>query len=240
MNEGNFPVRALPDLRSRRLAFGMEVTRKVSKAGIVVMGVHYQSDDLISFWLMPGSKTVKVRWDPENLGAIEVHLDGAWREVKAVHERFEGVNLHVWVQARKALRAKSASRKAWEEEIVYKAIDDIEALVREKSVAFGLIDTSISDARLKHLEATLFSGFTTVPDRRLQSDGQDMGQIITPKPPSFDRTHALEPNAAQAVDLGQPTAGSPGKAVRRPNSPSQAPKPASKATWLPRALDEDQ
>jgi putative transposase len=73
MESGNYPLRGLPDNRSKRLAFGNRLQRTVSREGITVMGVRYHSDDLRRFYTHPGSKRVEVRWDQTDLGAIEVY-----------------------------------------------------------------------------------------------------------------------------------------------------------------------
>lgn len=43
MEDGNYPLRALPDTRSKRLAFGNPVLRRVSREGVTVMGVRYHT-----------------------------------------------------------------------------------------------------------------------------------------------------------------------------------------------------
>ncbi|MHA7849531.1 transposase [Roseovarius sp.] len=246
MESGNYPLRSLPDTRSKRLAFGNQLKRMVSREGITVMGVRYHSEDLALFFTQPGSKQVEVRWDQTDLGAIEVYLDGAWREVPSVHDRFQGVNLHVWLKARRALRAKSASRKVWEAEVMFKAIDDIEALVQEKSTAFGILDTSISGKRLKELESELFMSFRTTEARSLRADGKDAGREITPREPDPDRpVRTTTPRKAsddvpappdvQKQDPDQGSAASGSSQDTPPVKPATRPRTA----WVPRKPKED-
>ena len=106
MADGNYPLRALPDTRSKRLAFGNATRRKISSEGVVVMGIHYHSHVLAAHFLERETQQVDLRWDPDDLGAIDAFIDGEWIELNAVHDRFKGVNLHVWIKARKALRAR--------------------------------------------------------------------------------------------------------------------------------------
>lgn len=186
MRNGNYPLSALPDAEAKRIAFGKHLSRTVSKEGIVVMGVRYHGTDLVMHDLGFGSKRVDVRWDPENIGAISVFLDGAWREVPAVHERFAGVHFHTWMKARKALRAKSASRKVWDEEVVFRAIDQIEELVQDRSIAFGLIDTTISDEQFKKIEQNFFSSFSFSGTPQIRDEGNGLGREITPRAPDPD------------------------------------------------------
>jgi len=247
MESGNYPLRALPDVRSKRLAFGSQLPRTVTREGITVMGVRYHSEDLALFYMQPGSNRVDVRWDQTDLGAIEVYLDGAWREVPSVHDRFRGVNLHVWLKARRALRAKSASRRAWEEEVVFKAIDDIEALVQEKSTAFGILDTSISDKRLKEIEAELFTSFRTTEARSLRADGKEAGREITPREPDPDRpartttrrkTSDDAPASPENQNHQDPDQASAASGSSQDTAPVK-PTPRQRTTWVPRKPKED-
>ncbi|WP_172982818.1 Mu transposase C-terminal domain-containing protein [Roseovarius bejariae] len=247
MESGNYPLRALPDARSKRLAFGNQVKRTVTREGITVMGIRYHSEDLALFYMQPGSKQVDVSWDQTDLGAIEVYLDGAWREVPAVHDRFRGLNLHVWLRARRALRAKSASRRAWEEEVVFKAIDDIEDLATDRSIAFGIVDTSISEKRLKEIESELFGTFRITETQSLRDDGQDAGREITPREPDPDRpVRTTTPRKASDdvpatpdVQNHQDTDQGPAAPGSSQELPPVKPATRPRTAWVPRKPKED-
>ncbi|MDD9733805.1 Mu transposase C-terminal domain-containing protein [Mameliella sp. AT18] len=237
ISNGNYPLRALPDTRSKRLAFGLRDKRKISRSGIVVMGIKYHNRELGAWFIRPGSKVVDVRWDAEDLGAIEVFLDGEWREIPAVHERFAGVNLHVWLTSRRALRARSAGRKAWDEEAVFRAIDEIEALSAHKAAVFGLLDTSISEKEFKHLEASLFSSFDIADGGSLLDDGEEPGQEIPPCEPARTekpataqkaKSTAAKPAAACSPKRAKPARGA---ANPKPKTINTNVVPAPK--WVP-------
>ncbi|WP_096785354.1 Mu transposase C-terminal domain-containing protein [Rhodobacter sp. CZR27] len=157
--DGNYPLRAAPDRRAKRLAFGKARTVKGTKAGITIFGARYQSEELARFIVLRGPRFLQVRWDPENLGAIEVELDGQWYEVPAVHDFLDGLHLQVWIAARRALRSRSATREAWTADVVREAVRDIEALNQHRALQFKLIDKPYSDKHLKHLEESLFTSF---------------------------------------------------------------------------------
>ncbi|MDF1774246.1 MAG: DDE-type integrase/transposase/recombinase [Pseudophaeobacter sp. bin_em_oilr2.035] len=186
MEDGNFPLSALPDSAAKRLAFGKRFERKVSQEGVVLMGVRYQSPELAMYFLGRQPKLVNIRWDPEDIGAISVYLDGAWHVVPSVHDRFEGMHFHDWVKVRRALRAKSASRNAWNQEVVFNAIDQIEGLVKDRALAFKVIDTTIGDKQFKTIEADLFSSFRMADTQRLVDDGEGPGRVIAPRAPDAD------------------------------------------------------
>ncbi|MCF3595751.1 DDE-type integrase/transposase/recombinase [Rhodobacteraceae bacterium LMO-12] len=186
MEDGNYPLSGLPDIDSKRLAFGKRLERKVSQEGIVVMGIQYQSPEVGMYFMGMNPKMVDIRWDPENLGAISVYLEGAWHVVPSVYDRFVGMHFHDWMKVHRALRAKSASRKVWNQEIVFNAIDQIEDLVKDRSMAFGIIDTTISDEQFKKIEGDFFSSFRIDDTPRLKADGKDLGRVITLRAPDPD------------------------------------------------------
>ncbi|MGI3213427.1 Mu transposase C-terminal domain-containing protein [Roseovarius tibetensis] len=186
MADGNYPLRALPDTRSKRLAFGNATRRKVSREGVVVMGIHYHSHALAPHFLESNSRQVDLRWDPDDLGAIDAFVGGEWIELDAVHDRFKGVNLQVWIKARKALRARSASRKTWNQDTVFRAIDEIEDLVQNGSVLFDVVDTSLSDTRIAQLEKDLYSSFVIGTAVTLHADGEQPGREIPARAPDPD------------------------------------------------------
>lgn len=183
MRDGNYPRRAMPDARTKRLAFGIRFSRTLSKAGVMVMGVRYNTATIGAGFVQGGHRAVDVRWDPENLGAIEIDIDGVWYEAPAVFDRFDGVDVHTWMKARRSLRARSASRKNWDQQTVFKALDDIESMVAHKSAAFGLLDRTMSKEDLERFERELFSSFEVASGTKLRPADDGYGQEIEPREP---------------------------------------------------------
>ncbi len=77
------------------------------------MNVHYQSEDLAKHFLKRGRETLEVRWSEEDLGAIEVFIEGGWRSVPATSETFRGVHASDWLRTCRSLRAKDPKRQEW-------------------------------------------------------------------------------------------------------------------------------
>ncbi|SIO39365.1 putative transposase [Rhodovulum sp. ES.010] len=216
--DGNFPLRAAPEMRTKRCAFGLRLNRRLTREGLRVLGVRYHHEALAATVIEGGHKTVELRWDPEDLGAVEVVIDGQAHEARAVHDGFDGVDAHTWIAARRALRAKSASRKAWEEEVVFRALDDIEALNTRKQLQYGLVDKPITAERLKHLEESLFAGFHitgNTPKTRTPLDG--VGRVIEPRAPEEEPQASI----AQTPDAPRPARprSSNSWTIRKPGSP---------------------
>ena len=93
--DGNYPLRAAPDARQKRLAFGLALTRRAGQKGVTVLGVRYHSEALADHVLRKGSRDVDARWDEEDIGAVKVRIDGAWTPVEAVYPGFDGQNARV-------------------------------------------------------------------------------------------------------------------------------------------------
>lgn len=184
---GNFPLSAAPDARAKRLAFGLPLERVATKAGITVLGVRYHSEALARLVLDSGPGEVVIRWDPEDIGVIEALFAGEWREVPAVHDGFVGINAQVWLAARRKLRATTPRRKAWEADVVRRAIEAITAMNTERALQFRLLDKPFDAERLVQLESHLFDGFCvteTAPKTRACGDGS--GISVLPRDPGAD------------------------------------------------------
>lgn len=152
-------VRPAPSLAQRRLAFGTRMERVAGKAGIVVCGVRYHSDELARWRLHNQDRKVRVRWYHENIGAIAVELGGVWIEVPAVQARFDGVQAIHWLAAARSLRAAHKRDAALDEAIVFPAIDRIVELNGQAMKRMGLLTQDWSEQQLLEAEERLFIGF---------------------------------------------------------------------------------
>ncbi len=197
---GNYPLRAAPDARSRRLAFGTSLSRTATRAGVTVMGVRYHSEALARSYVENGPRAIDLRWDAEDIGEVEALIDGEWRAVPAVHDGFDGLHAQVWIAARRALRTTSPNQRQWEEDVVRRAIAAIGAMNAQRSLQFGLIDHGWDEVRVKQLEESLFTGFhvtATASKTRACVDGH--GVSVVPRAPEDEAACAPDASAAQVL-----------------------------------------
>lgn len=182
--DGNYPLLAAPSIRKKRIALGLPLERHVRKDGIVVMNVHYRSARLAEWYLANGDQVVDVRWFDENIGSIEVKLDGAWYEVPAATSAVKDVDATTWAAARRALFAKDPKRKEWEEHVVAKALADIDALNANRMAAYHIMDHGWSAEALQAVTDHASSNFqiTLTTDKTTPSD-DGYGQSIKPQEP---------------------------------------------------------
>lgn len=186
MAQGNHPARALPDLRRQRLNFGSKLTRKLSKKGISVLGVSYHSKKLAKSFSRFGGQEVAVRWMPENIGAIEVLLDGKWRKVPAVYEEFNGVDAQQWLAARRQMKIADPSRKTWDRKVVSTAVDAIDAMNLKRCLEFNMVTQDWGPKRMKALERELFSGFNvSKAPKATHSNAGQFGETVIPQKPEW-------------------------------------------------------
>ena len=87
-----------------RLAFGQRDTRKLSRSGVRMMNVDYQSDALARLFHGQHVRDVEVAWWHGDVGAIEVRIgNGEWLTVPAADEQWIGkteADLHAWLALR--------------------------------------------------------------------------------------------------------------------------------------------
>jgi len=136
---GNFPLRAMPSAREDRLAFGVCLNRKVDKYGVTILGVRYHGEELSTWYRQNGKQNVEVRWLPDDIGKVEVRLDGLWLELSSVLDGFNGLHAQLWLEARRSLRTSDPKKLNWREEVVHGAIQAIHNLNTHRSLEFGLI-----------------------------------------------------------------------------------------------------
>ncbi|MGH1452829.1 MAG: Mu transposase C-terminal domain-containing protein [Paracoccaceae bacterium] len=89
-----YDVSEPPDLNTRRAALGYEFTRTPSKQGVVLFSNHYDCKELIKLRRDNKGKPVRVRIDPDNIGAVSVEIDRTWYEARALNgEELEGLSM---------------------------------------------------------------------------------------------------------------------------------------------------
>ncbi|WP_299928771.1 Mu transposase C-terminal domain-containing protein [uncultured Pelagimonas sp.] len=183
LKDENYPLMSAPTQRRKRIAFGLPLERVVQKDGIRILNVRYQSGDLAAWYLKNGNITLNVRWFEENIGTVEVELDGEWQPVPAVSETFEGVDASTWVATRRALRARDQKRVEWEEGVIAQAIADIEALNAMRKTESRIIDHGWDEKRFKAVNKEAMASFDVVPNtEKFAGSADGYGRSVTPVP----------------------------------------------------------
>jgi putative transposase len=192
--ERNLPLRSAPSTSQQRGAFGVELARKVRKGGVIVLGVRYNSWELAAQFVFDGAFNARVRFDGQNMGAIAVCAGSEWLTVPAVHDGLEGLNVREWTTTRRALRAQSEYRKAWDEETVLTAIKHIKAIGNRRALEFNIIDMMMDKKQLDEPEKSLFQSFQMVDSKPITTAALDDfgGETISPERPDIYKGDPLD------------------------------------------------
>jgi putative transposase len=156
-----FGVQPPPDLSRRRLIFGHERERTLTRQGITILGVRYHSETLAKFMTKSHDRQVSIRWYPEDIGAIWAELGGRWFEIPAVFDRYRGVSAQEWLHAAAEIRAQNARNAEVNFAIVRQAINYIKETNSAAMNRVGLIMEDWSEKRMDYEEDRLFIGFKT-------------------------------------------------------------------------------
>lgn len=156
-----FGVQPPPDLSRRRLIFGNERERTLTRKGITILGVRYHSEALARFMANSHDKKITVRWYPEDIGAIWAELNGRWFEIPAVFDRYIGVSAQEWLHAAAEIRAQNSQNAEINRAVVRQAVDYIKETNSAAMTRVGLIMEDWSEKRLDYEEDRLFIGFKT-------------------------------------------------------------------------------
>ncbi|MCE0505028.1 transposase family protein [Roseivivax sp. GX 12232] len=173
-----FGVQPPPDLGRRRLIFGNERERTVTRQGITIMGVRYHSEVLARFMTRAQQRKVVIRWYPEDIGAVWAELNGRWFEIPAVFDRYQGVSAQEWVDAAAEIRAQNARNAEVNFAVVRQALDYIKETNSAAMTRVGLIMEDWSEKRIDYEEDRLFIGFNTSetePENPYDGDRDEWG-----------------------------------------------------------------
>ena len=157
-------VQPPPDQAVRRMVFGQNLHRKLTREGVTVLGVRYHSETLARWITTRRERDVEVRWHPDDISAVTVYVAGQKFQVGAVQEGFEAVTAREWLAACRALRAGDPHARAYDRKIVMKAIQAIRDRSSSATKLAGLIAEDWSPERIRQEEDRLFLGFSVADE----------------------------------------------------------------------------
>ncbi|WP_422072037.1 Mu transposase C-terminal domain-containing protein [Tranquillimonas rosea] len=193
-----FGVQPPPDLGRRRLLFGQERERTVTREGITNLGIRYHSEVLARFMTRSHERKVAIRWYPEDIGAIWAELNGRWFEIPAVFDRYQGVSAQEWAHAAAEIRAQNARNAEVNFAVVRQALDYIQETNSAAMTRVGLIMEDWSEKRIDYEEDRLFIGFKTSetePENPYDQDRDGWGTRLPTagSAPSDGRAEEIQP-----------------------------------------------
>jgi hypothetical protein len=163
-------VTAPPDANSRRVVFGIPLTRKIGRHGILALGIHYSCPELQKALLTGHPREIQVRMDPHDLTFISVCLNENWHPAEAVPKVVCGLSLAEWQTIVRDLRTKHRNEAVLTEEVIQRARDRIRAIDQRARDLMRVLPTTLTAADLKRYEHDLYLGLRIKPATELSSE----------------------------------------------------------------------
>lgn len=196
-----------PDLNTRRVALGYEFERTPSSEGVVFLSNHYSCPELVQFRRKNKGRSVKLRIEPSNIGAISVEIGTEWFVAPALNgEELEGMTLTNWTKVMRELRSTYAAEAVATLQQRNRAIHKIKTIVAGARLREGLLDPEYSAAHIEYLDKNLCGGllFDHPTQPPASAEGVPFGRLITPSTtvantsPSKSQNETPEPAPAAA------------------------------------------
>jgi len=150
-----------PDQDTRRHIFGLPFERVISDKGIRVFGLHYQHPDIQNLRQAAYGEEVKIRVDPQDLGAISVFTGDEWITVPYCRRGIDmrGVTLSQWLAAAKDLARHHAELNKLSVSVVNRALIAAKATAEEAAARTGIASPDLTPEMLAAAEAEFFRAF---------------------------------------------------------------------------------
>ncbi|UIJ32243.1 DDE-type integrase/transposase/recombinase [Cereibacter azotoformans] len=234
-------TRDMQDMPTRRLVFGTETTRVLSKEGVRLMGIHYHNRELAKLYCDQHERTMEIRWLPEDMGAIMVRIGDDWVEATAKRGGLNGVSVQVWTAACRRVRAADPHARAHAWDVMLAAVEAIRDRVQTAMLTANLIVDEWTEDRGQYHENTLFRhvAFVDAPPRSPEPGGR-LGMSIPAVPLALPGAQApreepaAEVDEPQVADATTPAPRTPVEPAPTPNAipTNQSPAPVAQArTW---------
>lgn len=161
--------RVTPGAHPQRAIFGIPLARTLSKRGIRVMGLHYQSQAMAALFARDGNRPVAMRVDPEDLGWISVEIDRVWEVVPCATEGFQGVSIAAWLDVVTDQRRRHAITAAASRPIVAEALRKIRSIAETAERRLGILPHTYNPDAIAQAEKEILRGFD-IPEDLARTD----------------------------------------------------------------------
>lgn len=179
-----------PDANTRRVVFGLEVTRKLDRHGVWAFGVAYTAPKLRTLFMRDGRQEVKVRVDPFELSHVSVLIGEDWVPAQAVSRAVWGLSLTEWQTLVRDLRTRYREEARLAEPVVLAARARIRQIDANARALARLMPTQLRSTDLDRAEQQLFLGLgirsdqAEAPGREPAPPGDLLGDVISGTAPA--------------------------------------------------------
>lgn len=143
-------------------AFGRKYSRTISGRGVRFAGIFYTCQAVEDYFLSNPDLEVEIRVDHQDLGLIEVHLDGVWVVARTRAKGFDGLSLDLWTEACTNLRRRFEAEAELTQDVIDQALADFSEEDRAASQRLGISALAPTRADVERNRQQLWLGLDVV------------------------------------------------------------------------------
>lgn len=190
-----YPPRQISAHLDKIVTFGEELSRTVTREGVLVFGVYYNSPELMQWMARNIDRSMTLKWLPSDVGSVAALIDDRFVELRPPKLDLAGVDYAKWEATKRHLRSNARITENDNSETTYAALDFIKKISNDACLRSELVVRDWSETDLKNAERGVFSDFSAVsPEPVLQMCDDGFGSIVTP----ISATAGLKTNHTQS------------------------------------------
>lgn len=174
--KNRYTMLAPPLPKDRRAIFGWKMKRKVRGNGVRICGIQYSCSALQRYFLdsHDDEHEVEVRLNPENIGTVDILIEGRWMPAKAIGGGFDGIRIDMWIDKVRSIRQKNHAKAILKRPVIAEALADIRAINTDSHILMDLTPFSYSVEQIAYAETSVFLGLEAEPLDMVDSNGEGL------------------------------------------------------------------
>lgn len=171
-----YPINFPPSDEEMLHIFGEKIVRRISKNGIVFMGIPYRNDELSRLHSKEGQVQFEVKYDPAYLRTIAVrNPKEGWFQVENKIELDECVSLEEWISARQKLRIANAKESESGLDAMYSALRLMRESGETARLRARLSPRTLEPKQIEALESELYGSWVA----QLKENTESLGSVVS-------------------------------------------------------------
>lgn len=193
-----------PSFDTRRDVFGLNLDRQINNRGIRILGLYYQSPQLQHLRAdVVGQKSVHVRVNRYDLGAITVRVGEGWMSVPCTFQEVAGASYWEWVAAGESIARRNADTSALPKTVARRALADIRGTAEMATARAELGTPVLTRQEFEKIEEKVFLSFAFATEDL--SDDEDLLGEDGPTVDTVPEAPTVTPNTAGVSTRPSPT-----------------------------------
>jgi putative transposase len=216
-----------PDETKFTSLFGILRNPKLTKSGLRVLGIYYQSDELQAWHRRKGDVVMEIRVHPKNVAIAVVNFGGKWARITPTEDGYQNVTMPDYLAALKRERAQNLGKAKVHHPTLKKALRETADLGRSSRRRAGIHELTHSGAEIDKAEQMLRETLHVSPP-------SEETALEAPAPAPSDEGYAEEFAVTGSAPVEVPPAQK--RRQRALAAPKPAPPKAPVTTPAPRAI----